>query len=97
MILATKFAPFGGFDPDEVTPTIATSLPIERPCGIVVVTVTALPEYEIVGAPPIAALVKITPVKIAVLFGSNIDVREPVFTALPVYENEVFVVTASIK
>ena len=83
--------------PDVVTPTTATSLPIERPCGMVVVMVTAFPTYEIVGAPPMAAFVKITPVKTAVLFVSKIDVKEPVLTALPVYENEVFVVTASIR
>ena len=83
--------------PEEVTPVIATSLPIERPCGMVVVIVTALPEYDIVGAPPILAFVKITPVKTAVLFASKIDVSAPVLTALPVYVNEVFVVTASIR
>jgi hypothetical protein len=62
-----------------------------------VVTVTAVPEYETVGAAPIFAFVKITPVKIEVLFASKIAVNVPVFTALPVYVNDVFVVTDSIR
>ena len=31
IILETKFAPFGGFDPEVVIPVTATSLPMERP------------------------------------------------------------------
>ena len=74
----------------EEHPTIAISLPIESPCGIVVVTGTLCPEAQPnVGVPPICALENRDPVKIAVLLLSKIFVIPVVFIALASYVNEV--------
>jgi hypothetical protein len=97
-ILATVQEPFGAFVV-AVIPDIAISDPRESPCGTVVVTVIALPEYAMVGGSnPIAELVKGAAEYIAVLLTSRSAVIvDSLFIDLALYENVVVVIEFTIK